>query len=423
MHLESLFERLAPELLLHILTHLPDLESLDNLLRASPAASRLFDVYGVEIFEGVLSSSVPYGHTCALIRIVALVRSSSLPPLACDLISFRNFVRHESTSHRYNPPLWTLPSPILSDVSVTVLRGLLATHRKIVCLTISCLKFYLNRFKPLRPSHLVDTKFHFESDYYGPDGHYVPSWQQTPAERPFPVHDIGPPTWVEEQRVLRAFWRVQLFRELKTAINASVVNWPENDVRKLNDMAEVGLYDVPLPNLLDEVGEPFLYQQNTLLEHELIWSVVNYTKDDRQTITAPAFLQTRRDWSNPTAKGQQDWNTISDYLLWTHIFFHEVTGGAGGHVVSGLCSPLQHVSFEPFRRLGFVIWDTERMVGYGLLDPEYGFKDDSYLLAWKSILGKDDIAEVERINQRRYIWATQSESDKGDSDESEWIQW
>lgn len=78
------------------------------------------------------------------------------------------------------------------------------------------------------------------------------------------------------------------------------------------------------------------------------------------------------------------------------------SGGGGSYIVTGMCSPLQHVSFEPFRCLGFAIWDAERMVGYGLLDPDQGFMEDSYLLAWKSVLGGDEIVEVERKNQKRY---------------------
>ena len=62
-------EILAPELLLGIVTRLPDLISL-CLLRASPAVFRLFDKYAVEIIEAVLSSGFTHHHIQVIIRIV-----------------------------------------------------------------------------------------------------------------------------------------------------------------------------------------------------------------------------------------------------------------------------------------------------------------------------------------------------------------
>jgi hypothetical protein len=97
-------ERLPPEVLLPILTRLPDLDSLDNLLQISPAAAQLFDLRGVEIFEAVLSADTnTHEYTRALIRIVALLRSTALPAYIHDWISFEDLVRDKTTSYRYNP--------------------------------------------------------------------------------------------------------------------------------------------------------------------------------------------------------------------------------------------------------------------------------------------------------------------------------
>ncbi|PMD26037.1 hypothetical protein NA56DRAFT_745018 [Hyaloscypha hepaticicola] len=49
---------LSPELLLPILSHLPDLHSLDSLLRASPALYRVFDSQSGTIFKTVLAITV-----------------------------------------------------------------------------------------------------------------------------------------------------------------------------------------------------------------------------------------------------------------------------------------------------------------------------------------------------------------------------
>lgn len=120
----DLFQQLPPEVLLPIFAYLPDLDSLDSLLQASPAAFRVFDVHSAEIFEAVLSSGAIHEFTCALIRITALIRSSSLPPEAHDWQTCSDFVRHETTQFRWYPPKWTLRTVKLSSaIPATILRG------------------------------------------------------------------------------------------------------------------------------------------------------------------------------------------------------------------------------------------------------------------------------------------------------------
>lgn len=429
-------QRLPTELIFPILTYLPDLESLDSLVRASPVVFRLFEAHGAEIFETVLSSGAIHEHACGLIRIAALVRSLSIPSQAYDLLTFCNFVRHESTSHRYQPPAWTLsPLRITWKTPATTLRSLLATYRRITCLVISCSKFYLDRFKPLRPSHLADESFCFEGAYCGPDRRYVGSWQQRPAERPFPVRDIGPPTWVEEQHLLRTFWRVQLFHELKAAAKASLLSWPDADLERLDRMDVLDFYDVPpvvgwraddhpedgpRQNLVhDTTAEPGV--NCPTLENQLLWSVIEYTMENKQAIAAPDFLRTSRDWPDPV-RGEKDCDTLRDHLSMTYWFYYQVREGEGRHMVEDDCSPLQHVSFKPFRNLGFAIWSKERMFSYGLLRgtsyDEDRFPLDSVFLAWRSVLGKDDIAQVERTNQKAHTLFSKPETDDGDLDDT-----
>lgn len=127
----------------------------------------------------------------------------------------------------------------------------------------------------------------FDDGFYGPDDHFIGSWQQKPEEKPFPVQDIGAPTWIEEQRVLRAFWRVQLFHDLKTVVNTCLLRWRGVDVMALDRMIVVDLYYVPWYNLLNPYAEGL---EDTVLEQELIRSVVEYSKEDRPTIIAPTFL-------------------------------------------------------------------------------------------------------------------------------------
>lgn len=54
-------------------------------------------------------------------------------------------------------------------------------------------------------------------------------WHEKPenVELYYPVQDIGPPLWIEQQRVLQTFWRIQLSHDMKAALLASRNTWPE----------------------------------------------------------------------------------------------------------------------------------------------------------------------------------------------------
>ena len=74
-------EQLSPEIMLQIITSLPGLDTLWNLLRALPYACRLFSSYALPITNGFLSSpnSILSPGIQELVRGVILVRSASLP--------------------------------------------------------------------------------------------------------------------------------------------------------------------------------------------------------------------------------------------------------------------------------------------------------------------------------------------------------
>ena len=91
-------EYLAPEILLKIIIQLPDLASLDSAVRASPIIFRVFDKYAVEIIEAVLSSGHTDGHIRVTIRVIALIRSSTLP--TASLAEFKKRVTMRAMQHR-----------------------------------------------------------------------------------------------------------------------------------------------------------------------------------------------------------------------------------------------------------------------------------------------------------------------------------
>ena len=118
-----------------------------------------------------------------------------------------------------------------------------------------------------------------------------------------------------------------------------------------------------------------------------------------------------------------------------HAFFYDVAGRGLAHEPFGCWTPLRDVSFDSFRRLGFAIWSVQRMAGYGFLanfprtddddlvvdekDPRHDQDTvveenasrhdddntvapvDSLLNAWRSVLGEDELAELETSNLDR----------------------
>ena len=167
------------------------------------------------------------------------------------------------------------------------------------------------------------------------------------------------------------------------------------------------LFDVDVFSLVDEFDDydedfnftrPRMIDQDTTFEDELIQSVLGYTQENRDLIDSPIFYQARRDWPLPMPKGQMDWRVVADSTSQTYMWFIELAGKSTVHCPKRK-NPVYHVSFEPYRRLGFPIWDTERMVAYGFIDPVPESMDHSGYVAWRSVLTVDGIAEVERLNR------------------------
>lgn len=220
-------ESLPYELLLQVLTNIPDLGALDSFLRASPAAYRLFnnDKYAVEIFESILAAGCLCDHTQTLIRQIALLRSGARPfpsgyteytaiPVPPGVASFRRQVVEESLRHssRQTPSkVGFVPQSLSADTSSATLRSILVTARQIRALSFDCLEFYLDGLK----------RFLREQG------------QLKPLKK-------KPPTWTEQQRCSRTIWRLQLVFDLKQAANNGSLGWSRKEIKSLNSIAAIG---------------------------------------------------------------------------------------------------------------------------------------------------------------------------------------
>lgn len=133
---------------------------------------------------------------------------------------------------------------------ITVVCGLFATNRRVQRLAFGCLEYYLDRFRSLRPSNLAEFSVDKEShgQFAEREFEVMGPWREKLANTlyQYPIHDVGPPSWVEQQRVLRAFWRTQLSRDLNAAVDASrIVLAEEEGFEGVNRMSPAALCDVP----------------------------------------------------------------------------------------------------------------------------------------------------------------------------------
>jgi hypothetical protein len=388
-------ENLAPEILLKVAIQLPDLASLDSALRASPMMFRVFDEYAVEIIEAVLSSGHTHGHIRVIIRVIALIRSSTLP--IASLAEFKKRVTLEAMQHRIRKSEdGFAPEMLPKETKSSILRGILATARTITCITIDCLQYYLDNFEALRPSHMLDQGFFFNhagsvkngNDTPIPPGHFMPKG------RFYDIKKTGPPSWVEEQRVIRACWRVQVFYDLKKAAAHSLLSWPAEDIAVLNSSEPVKLlYDDTIPLI------PYDEFVNPHPEFQEINSVVEYTNStissaSDQIWTAPTHREVSRNW--PTPKPQwKDWKKLVftspgyQFYFEESVFFLTHSERWPGPYSSPLLC---------FTRFGIAFWAEERISAHGLLtfpNQKGWTKKDwphFYCYAWQSILSKERLS-------------------------------
>ncbi|KAH9220470.1 hypothetical protein DL95DRAFT_479112 [Leptodontidium sp. 2 PMI_412] len=301
-----------------------------------------------------------------------------------------------------------------------VLREVLATNRKILRLTLDCLQYYLDKFQPLRPSRLADWTFRYKAIFKDVKNFERP-WRLNPAEVPYPVQAFESPSWIEQQRVIRALWRIGLFYEFKDAIGTSCILWPEKDISRAWTIGLKYFYDVPmyLPDgdgarLMEEDlcadSGPITFE-DTLLEDELVRSVLDYLAEDRDPMLESTYFQFKAAWEPPLVppiqheRGWESLDTCHNSPMWR--FFYLMSGPATQHK-SDPMSPLQHVPFLPFRRLGLAIWCRLRLSRHGFLsdldrntqelyDPNESM---SLCAAWRSVLSAEERANADAVNEK-----------------------
>ena len=184
-----------------ILNGLEDLGTLHHLLQASPAANSIFAQHYCEVAEAILANFVP--ELRQLLRVVVSIRSQPvlIRALCNSLEAFDAF----RAIHIRGPDAGVT---VLSKSTTTLaaVRSLAGTAAQVQRLSASFFATHLARINNIRP--------------YRSDGrkHWDPKWDRGETEPElvrYHIQKCEEPSWVEEQRVLRALWRVVVYRDIQ----------------------------------------------------------------------------------------------------------------------------------------------------------------------------------------------------------------
>ena len=349
-----------------------------------------------------MSTSLPE-QTRHLIRAVAILRIQPLPSRSLDEFIATYLTRERLCGGEYNTTCLrrtnaasdeypercrkcgvALSAFKIASDSPLILRGLLDSACHVQYLTDFCLQTMIDRCMALKPSHLLDPKWRYIDS---------PVFDRSPQKRPLGVRyqpqNSGPPTWVERERTRRAFWRVQLFFELKTAMTRSAPGWPSEDSNRLQCIIS-------------------FWDENSfgLCQHTHVRTVVEFC-EEIISAGAPchAPLKSLSQLPRPMDLGPKyeppapqcwrsfeldDWSPGYDFL--TGLFMQ----GA---------SPMRYADFTVYRRLGIYVWEIERLVALELKNKpptmirsptDVDLYRSNIWFTWESLLSKEELGERDR---------------------------
>ncbi|KAK1974110.1 hypothetical protein LZ30DRAFT_608892 [Colletotrichum cereale] len=328
---DAYFENLPTEVLLQILTQVTDIHCLWNLLISSPAAGRVFNKYCDDVFwPSVLDGIIP-SQTQDVIRCIVSLRSGAFRKTPLDQLAGKirdreaGIVLGQSSELGYSlPTMDTTAKP-----SLTVMRSVLAVASQVNALSRLCIGHYLATLSAAKAEGRLD-----------------PASEKSVDDRP---------SWVEEQRAIRAFWRVQLVLELNLAARTSKVQSSGRGTDAPTELDVEAFYDSTTSNL-------------KVAYHEVMTAVDFLKGGDFGKTLSPATLSNRmpsNDCPSPSTAGMplDSATRRSSLVLPADGLWIVDSMGRNAH------SPIKYAGFGPYRRMGFAIWDRERLARLGLASP------------------------------------------------------
>lgn len=420
------WEDLPYEIQTEVISYIYDPGSLGALFHASPVAYRTFGDDARSLVEKIFASGYVCGHTAVLFRLCALIRTGRLP--VSDTPSFRKRVTAEALLYQTRvreSKTGIAPRSLDHDIDPSIVRSLLVVARHASNLAWDCLSTCLERLKALRPQHPLEAET-FDRYYYD----CKLEWQPRPEGRFFEISVSDQLSWDEEQRAVRAVWRLQLIYELKRAVNAGIVEWTDTVLSstKAFDLQSIqyqlsafyGARDNYLQLVHDGGRGDYPSWYDTITDYlgygpefEEISAIIHFVRGKYGTHIAGRMrngtlcVAEIRCVDNPQRFGEvlspskYDWKqlifasaAVSFYnYRRRHRTWPRFTGDDGAF------RPLVYTSFDDFADYGFAFWSYKRMADCGLLKAKRKENVNKFHYAWYSVLSEEDIRRIERLGR------------------------
>ncbi|KAL7810693.1 hypothetical protein V8C44DRAFT_111620 [Trichoderma aethiopicum] len=430
-------EDIPDKILLQIITLLPGLDTLWNLLTASPRCFRLFNNQPLTIIEHIFASptSILPPKIQELVRAVILTRGGILPFKSLDNFKYR-FIQHKvPVQTTRDKTCITLGPDTLSNHNIqpSVYRSVVATAHHISALAHACLSFYLSQVHNpdiFAPQHAqLPLPKYLPRGSNPPEGDTTPAWHQVFYGIPYEVVDAGPPSWVEEMRVVRALWVIQLVGDVRSLVLKDLRSsgWSYDDINKtLPKWADALAQDGTMNSGAEEIRTVLAYLETLGITNngkpfyklpklppgakpvnpvtplpdpcEATWGgigiIYNHGHKTVKLPPPPSALQhaSGLQLSESSLRGQTRSSLEKESPAVTML--RHFTEGNSRY---GL--PITNARLEIYRPFGLALWDRRRLCLLGLLgEGRMDERDlDYYCFAWESLMDGEWVRHIRRV--------------------------
>lgn len=362
----SVFHNLPVEILLEIMRQSTDLSSLWSLLNASVAFTSAFHEAASAIVGEIVSSTVPY-QIQPLMQAVLQLQTSSFPYK--DVSDIEHLFEEITT-----------PQPLDLPTAPGLLRRFISLAHNIHVLAHECLNWHIKNSLSMMPSRLPG-EFHYGDSMPGEH-----PWHKRPQGERYHPRYTGPPSYMEEHRMINTLWRIQLLYEMRQAQRKSDFQWLGGD----DGLFRAAFYN-PVSVQAQQISSVMDYVEQRGLKNpasDRFKMPVNATPSTVHLPCSPA---------PPLKRQNEKKKKIVERLhppQMGYLFFR--------NLATDYRSPLRYISFTPYRKYGFAFWDNERMVDLGFLpapDEKHRFLSTELYFTWRSVLTQEEDELVWREQQ------------------------
>ena len=295
---------------------------------------------------------------------------------------------------------------------------MLCLVRKISALTDECFLFYHDRLKATKPQHLVRKLS--STRYLG---------------KSYNLDAGGQVSYYEYQHILHGFCSLQLRYELKNAVQEGRLAWTSEDLEAIlridktylnnidfekpeacfswEPLATAAIYVASLEGVSDEspsVGDVSLARNGLRVFFD---TGLQPLTGGHLRLPQPKHEDLKFTWPTTVIRQPPPSRTFLDHCY--RLMFPGWGTELSARVLASRnsCSITEGLLFRPFRRLGFGIWDDDRLLGMemahgtpssdyidGLFTP-FSTYDEDLAFTWASLLRPEEKDELRAYQRRR----------------------